>query len=233
MAGERVMVIEDDPALLRGLKDNLELEGCCVRTACDGETGLRLALAEPPDLLILDLMLPGVNGYEICRRLRSAGHEMPILMLTAKSHESDVVLGLNLGADDYMTKPFGIRELLARIQAQLRRGRVVASKRFRFGDYELDCAGRRLLRHGQEVSLTPKEYGVLELLLRQAGRAISRDELLRRVWGINLFVSGRSVDRCVTTLRAKIEPNPESPCYVQTVREVGYRFCLDSEDPAA
>ena len=224
MAGENVLIIEDDPALLRGLVDNFAYEGYRAHTASDGEKGLEAALSLRPDLIILDIMLPRINGFEICRLLRKAGLEVPILMLTAKSQESDIVLGLNIGADDYVTKPFGVRQLLARAGALLRRNRQQEATAYRFGDCILDKAAHRLSRAGQEVVLTPKEYGLLEYLVRQSGRALTRDQIVRTVWGHDVFVTFRSVDRCINTLRQKIEPDPANPRFIATVREIGYRF---------
>ena len=224
MADETVLIVEDDPAMLRGLKDNFEFEGCRVVTASDGEKGLEAALNAKPDLIVLDIMLPGLNGYEICRILRDEGLETPIVMLTAKGQESDVVLGLNLGADDYVTKPFSVKELLARANALLRRRRRGERNVYRFGDCELDLSSRKLLRAGGEVALTPKEFALLAMLLRRAGRALTRGEILKSVWGYDVFVTSRSVDRCVNTLRKKVEPDPGRPAFIKTVREIGYRF---------
>ena len=224
MTGEKVLIIEDDPAMLRGLKDNFAFEGYAVLAASDGDKGLTVALSAKPDLIILDIMLPGVNGYEICRLIRKEGLEMPIIMLTAKGQESDIVLGLNLGADDYVTKPFSIKELLARARAFLRRRRKEEAVTRRFGDFELDGASRRLSRKGREIPLTPKEFGLLEFLSRRPGRAFTRDQVLRAVWGYDVFVTGRSVDRCIATLRQKIEPDPIRPAFIKTIRDIGYRF---------
>jgi DNA-binding response OmpR family regulator len=210
--------------MLRGLKDNFQYEGYCVRSATDGEAGLKAALEGRPDLIVLDIMLPQINGYEVCRLLRKEGLEAPIIMLTAKGQESDIVLGLNLGADDYVTKPFSVRELLARAGAMLRRRLQPKSQVLRFGEFRLDASARRLLRGAKEVAVTPKEFDLLECFLRQAHRALTRDEILKRVWGHSVFVTARSVDRCVTTLRAKIEADPARPRFIQTVRQIGYRF---------
>lgn len=229
MPGETILVVEDDPTLLRVLKDNLERDGHDVRTAADGEKGLQLARECKPDLILLDIMLPAINGYEVCRLLRRDGLTMPIVMLTAKGQESDIVLGLNLGADDYVTKPFSIRELMARVNAFLRRGRAGDTQALRFGDCELNLQSHRLLRGGEEVQLTPKEFGVLAYLATRSGRALTREQILAAVWGDTFFVTVRSVDRCVTTLRGKIEADPRNPRHVQTVREVGYRFEADSQ----
>jgi DNA-binding response OmpR family regulator len=224
MAHEKILIIEDDPALLRGLKDNFAFEGYQALTASDGDKGLGMALNTRPDLILLDIMLPSVNGYEICRLIRKEKLDMPIIMLTAKGQEADIVLGLNLGADDYVTKPFSIQELLARAKALLRRRRHDESVLERFGPFDLDRSSRRLSRKGKEIALSPKEFGLLDFLVRQAGRAVTRDAILRSVWGYDVFVTGRSVDRCVATLRQKIEPNPSRPTFIQTIREVGYRF---------
>ena len=224
MAGETILIIEDDPTMLRGLKDNFEFEGYCVATAADGEKGLAAALSVKPDLVVLDIMLPKVNGYEICRLVRKEGLDMPIVMLTSKGQEQDIILGLNLGADDYVTKPFSIKQLLARANALLRRGRQAVETVYEFGQFTLDLAGRRLTRQGRQVTLTPKEFGLLELFLRRQGRALTRDEIIKNVWGYDVFVTSRSVDRCVNTLRTKIEADPAQPRFVQTVRPVGYRF---------
>jgi len=224
MPGETVLIIEDDRTMLRGLKDNFEFEGYHVLTAADGEAGLEAAVDAKPDLIVLDIMLPKVSGYEICRLLRGEGLEMPILMLTAKGQEPDIVLGLSLGADDYVTKPFSIKELLARAGAFLRRRRQGRQQVHRFGDCELDLSSRRLLRGGAEVPLTPKEFALLAFFATRPHRALTRDEILKRVWGYGVFVTTRSVDRCVNTLRRKIEPDPRDPVFIQTIREIGYRF---------
>lgn len=224
MAEEVILIVEDDPTLLRVLKDNFEFAGYSVRTASDGDKGLHAALRGDCALIVLDIMLPGTNGYEICRQLRARELDMPIIMLTVKGQESDVILGLNLGADDYVTKPFSIKELLARANAFLRRRRQAAPQSLEFGDCVLDLESRRLTRKGTEVPLTPKEFGLLGYLVRKAGRALTRDQILSSVWGHDVFVTPRSVDRCINTLRGKIEPDPHQPAFIQTVREIGYRF---------
>jgi DNA-binding response OmpR family regulator len=221
---ETVLIVEDDATLLRVLKDNFASAGYAVHSAVDGEAGLAAARRLKPGLIVLDLMLPKINGYEICRLLRRDGLDAAIIMLTAKSLETDVVLGLELGADDYVTKPFSIRELLARANAFLRRRRAGERDLRRFGELELNLGSHRLQRAGRDVPLAPKEYDLLALFVRRAGRALSRDEILDAVWGDAFLVTHRSVDRCVNSLRAKIEPDPCHPIYIQTVREVGYRF---------
>jgi len=221
---ETILIIEDDPTMLRGLRDNFEFEGYRVQTATDGDAGLKAALAIRPDLIILDLMLPKVNGYEICRFLREEQLDMPILMLTAKGQESDIILGLKLGADDYITKPFSIKELLARAEAFLRRRRTRGASRHEFGDCVLDIAARTFTRVGNDVPLSPKEFELLAYFVAHAGRALSRDTIMATVWGYDRSVTLRSIDRFVNALRQKIEPDPAAPRFLKTVREFGYKF---------
>jgi DNA-binding response OmpR family regulator len=218
-----VLLIEDEPALVRGLSDTLRASGFAVCVAADGERGLDAALRGDSDLILLDLMLPKVNGYEICRAVRAQGIDVPILMLTAKGREEDVILGLNLGADDYITKPFRARELVARMRAFLRR-RGTAPLTVSFGDCSVDLRARRVLRRGEEVELTAKEFALLAYFCARPGCALSRDVILSAVWGNSVFVTPRSIDRCVATLRAKVEPDPHRPLYIQTIRDIGYRF---------
>jgi DNA-binding response OmpR family regulator len=227
MSRPRVLLIEDEPALVRGVSDMLAANGLDVDVATDGQSGLDAALAAKADVVLLDVMLPGVNGYEICRAVRSRGVDVPVLMLTAKGQEADVVLGLNLGADDYLTKPFRPAELLARVRALLRRRHAPAPV-CQFGDCEIDLVARRVRRQGRDVALTAKEYALLAFLAGHPGRALPRDLILDAVWGTSVFVTPRSIDRCITTLRAKVEPNPHEPLFIQTVRDIGYRF-----DPGA
>jgi len=223
MNSATILIVEDDPALLRGLKDNFETQGYTVRTANDGQKGLDAVLKNPPDLMLLDLMLPKVNGYEICRTARARHLDFPIIMLTAKGQEEDIVRGLELGADDYVTKPFSIRELLARVKAFLRRQGTDAGGRA-FGDCRLDEAAHKFYRGSVEVPLTAKEFRLLEFFIKRPGRALTRDSILDAVWGSDIIVTDRSVDRCVTTLRAKIEADPHNPKFIQTIRDIGYRF---------
>ncbi len=223
MSPRSILIIEDDPVLLRGLKDNFEAQGYLVRTAKEGQKGLDALLSAPPDLLLLDLMLPKVNGFEICQAARSRQLELPIIMLTAKGQEDDIVRGLELGADDYVTKPFSIRELIARVKAFLRR-QGPESASYEFGDCRLDLTAHKLFRKGAEVELTTKEFRLLEFFVKRAGRALTRDSILEAVWGCEVIVTDRSVDRCVTTLRSKIEPDPHCPRFVHTIRDIGYRF---------
>ncbi len=224
MAGETILIIEDDATLLRGLKDNCETRGYRVRTAVDGEAGLEAALDSSPDLILLDVMLPKLNGYEICHAVREQELDVPIIMLTAKGQEEDIVRGLDLGADDYVTKPFSIWELLARVNAFLRRRAAGVEPVHRFGDCKLDLSAYKLFRNGSQVELTPKEFNLIEYLVRNTGRALTRNQILNSVWGNTVIVTTRSVDRCISTLRSKIEPDPCFPTYIQTIRDIGYRF---------
>jgi DNA-binding response OmpR family regulator len=221
---QTVLIIEDDPTMLIGLKDNFEFKGYKVITAADGERGLKAALNVKPDLIILDIMLPKINGYEICRLIREEKLAMPIIMLTAKGDESDIVLGLNLGADDYVTKPFSIKELLARAAAFLRRARKEVHDVYEFGCFRLDIPARRLTRKGKEIDLSPKEFDLLEFFVKKPGRVLTRDEILNAVWGYDCVVTSRSIDRFVTTLRNKIEPDSTGPMFIHTIRQIGYRF---------
>ncbi|MBL9156976.1 MAG: response regulator transcription factor [Verrucomicrobiales bacterium] len=231
MTTHRLLIVEDDPALLRGVADNFAARGYHVETASDGERGLEKARRLKLDLAILDVMLPRINGYEICRNLRHEGSSLPVVFMTAKGEESDVLLGLGLGADDYVRKPFGIRELLARVEAVLRRAEARDPKsgdtgevEFRFGDFVLDRSSRSLRRiGGDEIELSPKEYGLLDFFCQRAGRALSRDEIMDEVWGYDSRVTSRSIDRFVTNLRKKIETDPGHP-RIETIREFGYRF---------
>ena len=224
MTHPMVLIIEDDPTLLRGLKDNFLARGFRVRTAGDGQEGLNAALKDPPDLVLLDIMLPKVNGYEVCRVIRQHELDMPIIMLTAKGQEEDIVRGLELGADDYVTKPFGIRELLARAKAFLRRRELKPSDEYQFGDCRLDLTAHKLFKAGVEVPLTTKEFRTLEYFVRRGGRALTRNDILDAVWGSSVIVTARSVDRCIATLRSKIEPDPQHPTHIRTIRDIGYRF---------
>ena len=229
MSAGRILIVEDEPALMRGLKDTFASKGFEVLCATDGEAGLKLALDAQPELILLDVMLPKVNGYEICREVRARGLETPIIMLTARGQEEDIVLGLNLGADDYVTKPFRIRELVARANAFLRRHRARPLEVVKFGDFELNLTSHKLFRNGEETELTAKEFALLAFFAKRIGRALARIDILNGVWGNSVIVTQRSVDRCVTTLRAKIETNPHDPKFIQTIRDIGYRFEGDAD----
>lgn len=226
MTNSSILIIEDDLALTRGLVDNFRTHGYEVRTAADGNAGLAAVFAEPPDLVLLDIMLPKLHGYEICRQVRAQKLDLPIIMLTAKGQEEDIVRGLELGADDYVTKPFSIRELLARVKALLRRRTSDDESAFVIGNATFDRVSHKLTRNGQEVPLTTKEYRMLDYFVSRPNRALSRNDIIDHVWGRSVIVTSRSVDRCITTLRSKIEPNPHQPIFIHTIRDVGYRFDL-------
>jgi DNA-binding response OmpR family regulator len=226
MPAKSVLIVEDDPALLRGLKDNFQATGYKVYVARDGREGWTSALAQEPDLLLLDIMLPGMNGYEICRAVRTRLLETIIIIITAKGQEEDIVRGLELGADDYITKPFSIRDLMARAKGFLLRRQAELSTVVEFGCCKLDLVARRVLKNGLPVDLTAKEFRLLEFFARRAGRALTRDQILDGVWGHDVMVSDRSVDRCVTTLRGKIEQDPHHPTCIETIRDIGYRFTV-------
>jgi two-component system alkaline phosphatase synthesis response regulator PhoP len=223
---KRILVVEDDPQMLLGLKDNLELDGYEAITARDGEEGVQKGLALNPDAIILDLMLPKLSGFEVCRALRARGQQAPILMLTARSLASEKVKGLELGADDYVTKPFNIRELLARIRALLRRAgpRTPSPEQFRAVGLQLDFRRKKAWRGGKPLTLTALEFEVLRYLIGRRGEAVSRDELLRDVWGYRDTVTTRTVDNLVAHLRKKIERRPNEPQHLLTVHGTGYRF---------
>jgi DNA-binding response OmpR family regulator len=221
-----VLAIEDDPAILRGLADNLCFESYEVITAADGESGYALAREKRPDLIILDLMLPKLSGYEICRKLRAEGVSTPILMLTARGEEADRVLGLDLGADDYVSKPFSIRELLARVRAILRRAQPSASPpdELRFDDVVVNFVSYETVKAGRPLEMTRKEYNILRFLSARPGEVVTRDELLNGVWGYESYPTTRTVDNHIAGLRAKIERDPANPQHLRTVHGVGYKF---------
>jgi DNA-binding response OmpR family regulator len=225
MPSERVLLIEDDPAIVAGLQLNLSLEGYEVLTAADGESGYRLAVEQAPDLILLDIMLPGVNGLEVLRRLRELDADVPVLILTARGEEADKVLGLTLGADDYVSKPFNLGELRARINASLRRQRLRdAGQSVReFGDVRVDLDRHQVRRAGKDVAMTAREFALLAYFLRNPERALTRDTLLSEVWQTD-YLSQRTIDNFIGRLRSKFEPDPERPRYFLTVRGVGYRF---------
>ena len=221
-----VLIIEDDPALLRGLKDNSESQAYRVHLARDGREGLSAALANPPDLLLLDIMLPKVNGYEICRAIRAKQLEMPIIMLTAKGQEEDIVRGLELGADDYVTKPFSVRELMARVKAVLRRASSPAPSPeiYKFSDVEVNIRSNEVRRAGNVIDLSAKEFALLAYFIAHPVETLSRDRLLDAVWGYENYPTTRTVDTHIVHLRQKLEPNPEEPRFILTVHGSGYKF---------
>ena len=225
----KILVVEDDPAILRGLADNLRFEGYDVITAADGEAGARQQRVHKPDLIVLDLMMPRLGGLELCKRLRGEGIQTPILMLTAKSEEADRVTGLDFGADDYVTKPFSVKELLARVRALLRRAQPQQElpDSLKFGDVEVNFRRYEAHKKGKLVEMTRKEFAVLRFLASRAGEAATRDELLNEVWGYEAYPVSRTVDNHMASLRAKLEDDPAEPAHLKTVHGVGYRFVGD------
>ena len=221
----RILVVEDEPGIALGLEDDLKMEGYEVEVVGDGVAASRRAREAGFDLILLDVMLPGKDGFEVCRELRRAGLRTPILMLTAKAQEAEKVMGLELGADDYVTKPFGSRELRARIKALLRRaGGEQEAECYRFGDVEVDFRRGELRRNGKAVELTPIEFKLLGVFIRARGRVLSRDQLMDSAWGSETFAAARVVDNHIANLRRKIEPDPAEPRYLVNVRGLGYRF---------
>ena len=228
---KKILIIEDDLAILRGLKDNLEYESYEVFTAADGEQGYCLLKEKKPDLIILDLMLPKMSGYELCRKVREEGVTTPILILTARGEEVDRVLGLDLGADDYVTKPFSVSELLARIRAILRRVQRAKTgglpREIRFGNVSIDFNRFEALKAGKALAMSRKEFGILRLLSARIGEVVTRDELLNEVWGYDQYPTTRTVDNHIALLRSKLEDNSTKPQHIITVHGVGYKLVLD------
>jgi DNA-binding response OmpR family regulator len=220
----RILIVEDEPTLALVLEDDLKLEGYEVEVVRDGDTASRRAREQWFDLIILDVMLPHKDGFEVCRELRRAGLRMAVILLTAKTQESDKVLGLELGADDYVTKPFSPRELRARVKAALRRATGEMPEIYRFGDMEVDFTRCELRRAGNGVEITPIEFKILAAFIRHHGQILSRNKLLDQVWGRETFVTDRVVDTHITNLRKKIEPKPNAPRFLISVRGMGYRF---------
>jgi two-component system, OmpR family, alkaline phosphatase synthesis response regulator PhoP len=222
----KILIVEDDASILLPLQDNLELEGYEVSSAVDGRLGLDLARKGGYDLVILDIMLPKMNGFDLCRQLRQEKDTTPILMLTAKSQEVDKVLGLELGADDYVTKPFSPRELLARIKAILRRTRQVRQgiDSCRFGGVEVDFKKYEARKDGRSVDLTALEFALLRLLVENDGEVVERDIILDEVWGESVYIEPRTVDKHISLLRKKLEDDPQNPKFIIGVRGVGYKF---------
>jgi DNA-binding response OmpR family regulator len=219
-----VLIVEDDETLQQTLAYNLEIEGYDVAVALDGQTGLELARAQPPDLIVLDVMLPKLDGLSVCRIL-SRELDVPIIMLTARSGEVDKIIGLDSGADDYITKPFSLGEFLARVRAALRRkSKAVMPERLQSGDLSLDLVGRRAYKEGQELNLSHKEFDLLAELMRNQNMVLSRDLLLTKVWGYDYYGESRTVDVHIRWLREKIEELPSKPKRITTIRSIGYRF---------
>jgi DNA-binding response OmpR family regulator len=227
---QTLLIIEDDPAIQLGLRKNLSYEGYRVITATDGDKGLELAFDSKPDLILLDLMLPGVNGFEICRTIRRHDPTVPILIISAKDQEIDKIMGFELGADDYITKPFSVKEVVARVKAALRRTTALEQETevLRFGPNEVDFQGRSLRIDGKEIDVSPREFDLLQYLSRNPNRVLSRDQILNRVWGYDYYGTARTIDNFVQKLRRKVEADPEEPQYIVTVRGVGYKFVPES-----
>jgi DNA-binding response OmpR family regulator len=225
---KRILVIEDEPQMLLGLRDNLELEGYEVATASDGDEGLQKAASFQPDLVILDVMLPRKNGFDVCRELRARGTVTPVVMLTARSQETDKVLGLELGADDYVTKPFSITELLARVRAVLRRTGTRPSgtpaESYRIGDLEIDFRIHQARRGKQRVEFTAREFELLRYFVTHIGQVVTREQVLNEVWGYEEFPTTRTIDNFVAKLRQKIERSPHAPEHILTIHGSGYKF---------
>ena len=221
----RILIVDDEPEIVRGLEDNLRFEGYQTSTAADGREALAVAAREAPDLILLDIMMPGLSGWDVCRELRSQGIDVPIIMLTARGEEGDRVRGLELGADDYITKPFSLRELLARVRAVLRRpGPRHKVEEFAFGDARVRPRGRQAFRAGREVGLTRKEFELLVYLLEHRGETVTRERLLDEVWGYERFPTTRTVDTHILRLRRKFEADPDRPRWILTVHGQGYKF---------
>lgn len=225
----RIVIIEDEPELAQGLRDNLEFEGHTVALGATGEEGLQLVAQQPTNLVLLDIMLPDVDGFEVCRRLRAAGHTMPIIILSARSQEIDKVRGLELGADDYVTKPFSLRELLARVSAALRRSEqapVTSSLEFTVGDRHVNLARQTVTTPTGELPLGYYEAEILRLLHAHLGEAVPRADLLQHIWGVGISPVDRTVDNHIVSLRRKLEPDPKHPRYILTAHAVGYKLVL-------
>jgi DNA-binding response OmpR family regulator len=229
MTTTRVLIVEDDEAMSVALRDGFQYEGYAVTLARDGEAGLELATAEAPDLILLDVMLPRMTGLDICRQLRSDGNPVPIIMLTARGQEIDKVLGLKLGADDYITKPFGFMELLARAEAVLRRSRSPLSATeppatYRFGDVTIDFKHHEARKGSEAVDLSPREFQLLAYFIQHRGEIVTRETLLDTVWDYNAIPFTRTVDMHIAKLRKKVEDNPSDPKHIITVHRLGYKF---------
>jgi DNA-binding response OmpR family regulator len=223
---ETVLLIEDDPAISLGLRKNLKFEGYEVLTAADGEKGLALAIDRRPDLIVLDIMLPNLSGFEIVKTLKRNEVEIPIIIISAKDQEIDKIMGLDLGADDYMTKPFSVRELVARINAVLRRKKRYEREidQFEFEAVQIDFVGRTVTRDGKPVDLSPREFDLLAFFVKHPNQVLERRQILNKVWGYDYYGTARTIDNFVTKLRQKLEVDPESPLHLLTVRGIGYKF---------
>jgi DNA-binding response OmpR family regulator len=222
----KILIVEDEPNMVAGLRDNFEFEGYQVLTAPDGVAGLERALSESPDLVILDVMMPRMSGLDVCKQLKAKRPSIPIIMLTARGQEVDKVVGLELGADDYVTKPFSIRELLARVKAVLRRAGTIPKQgeKFAFGEVEVNLRNCQVSRKGKALEFSSKEFELLKYFLNHPGETLSRDRLLEDVWGYDRFPTTRTVDAHIVRLRQKVEPKPDDPRFILTVHGTGYKF---------
>ena len=222
----KILIVEDEPAMVAGLRDNFEYEGYEVISAGDGVTGLERALKDSPDLVVLDVMMPRMSGLDVCKQLKAQRPAVPIIMLTARGQEIDKVVGLELGADDYVTKPFSVRELMARVKAVLRRSSstMPAQEIYRFSDVEVNVRSNEVRRNGALVDLSSKEFALLAYFIAHPVETLSRDRLLDAVWGYENYPSTRTVDTHIVHLRQKLEPNPEEPRFILTVHGSGYKF---------
>jgi two-component system alkaline phosphatase synthesis response regulator PhoP len=222
----RILIVEDEPAMVQGLRDNFEYEGYEVISAADGADGLNRAIADQPDLVVLDVMMPKMSGLDVCKQLKARKPSLPIIMLTARGQEIDKVVGLELGADDYVTKPFSIRELMARVKAVLRRAspQAATAEVYRFSDVEVNVRSNEVLRGGLPVELSSKEFALLAYFVAHPAETLSRDRLLDAVWGYENYPTTRTVDAHIVHLRQKLEPNPEEPRFILTVHGSGYKF---------
>jgi DNA-binding response OmpR family regulator len=222
----RILIVEDEPNMVAGLRDNFEFEGYDVITAQDGVAGLQRALDESPDLVLLDVMMPRMSGLDVCKQLKTKRPSIPVIMLTARGQEVDKVVGLELGADDYVTKPFSIRELLARVKAVLRRSHTVPKEqeKYAFGDVEVNLKSCQVSRSGKSLDFSTKEFDLLKYFLCHSGETLSRDRLLEDVWGYDRFPTTRTVDAHIVRLRQKLESRPEDPRFILTVHGTGYKF---------
>jgi DNA-binding response OmpR family regulator len=233
---KRILIVEDDDAIVLGLENVLRDEGYDIRSAKSGQEGYRLAKAISPDLMILDIVLPGMSGFEICKRIRDEGMKIPVIMLTAKAEENDRVFGLELGADDYITKPFSVRELMARVKAHLRRGEFSTASgaetlpdEFRFGDVIVNLKRHEVIKASVRQDLTNREFLLLEYFIRHRGELLTRDRLLDEIWGYAVYPTTRTVDTHVRRLRKHIEPNPDKPRYIKTIHGAGYLFEIEGK----
>ena len=222
----KILIVEDEPNMVAGLRDNFEFEGYEVLSAYDGSEGLEKALANSPDLVLLDVMMPKMSGLDVCKQLKAKRPSIPIIMLTARGQEIDKVVGLELGADDYVTKPFSIRELVARVKAVLRRSHTLPKEhdRYSFSDVEVDLRTCVIARAGKQIEFSAMEFELLKYFICNAGEVLSRERLLEDVWGYERFPTTRTVDAHLVRLRQKLEPNPEQPRFFLTVHGMGYRF---------